>query len=103
MALSFETIGRIKTPYHEPRGMPIQAQLSPATARVEVFRRYREGLMDLDGFERIWLIFGFHQSTSWSSVVTPFLDDKPHGVFATRAPSRPCPIGMRKERHANFR
>ena len=48
----------------------------------------------MDGFERIWLIYWFHKAPAPRLKVTPFLDKEERGVFATRAPTRPCPIGM---------
>jgi tRNA-Thr(GGU) m(6)t(6)A37 methyltransferase TsaA len=50
--------------------------------------------MDLDGFSHLILLYHFHRAGETSLVVTPFLDTKPHGVFATRAPTRPNPIGL---------
>jgi tRNA-Thr(GGU) m(6)t(6)A37 methyltransferase TsaA len=75
--------------------MPIQ----PSGARdvqgtVEIFDQYAEGLCDLDGFSRIILIYAFHRCTSCQLTVTPFLDTTPRGIFATRAPCRPNPIGF---------
>jgi tRNA-Thr(GGU) m(6)t(6)A37 methyltransferase TsaA len=61
---------------------------------VEVFPEYADGLKDLDGFERIWLIYWFDQAPEPQLLVIPFLDDRERGVFATRAPSRPNAIGM---------
>ncbi len=52
------------------------------------------GLKDLDGFDRIWLIYWFHRAAEPKLVTPTYLDDDPHGVFATRLPARPNPIGM---------
>ena len=92
---SYRPIGVIRSPFRDPVGMPIQ----PGGARgirgtVEVFGEFRAGLADLDGFSRIILIYPFHRSEGWSPAVTPFLDDRPRGVFATRAPRRPNAIGL---------
>lgn len=65
-----------------------------ATGTVRVFKEFQEGLKDLEGFERIWLIYWFHRTPHPRLLVTPFLDDRERGVFATRAPTRPNPIGM---------
>jgi len=88
-------IGIIHTPFKEPKGTPIQ----PTGARdiegtVEVFPDYADGLRDLDGFSHLYLLFYCHLSKEHSLLVKPFLDDSLHGVFATRSPSRPNPIGM---------
>ena len=52
------------------------------------------GLKDLEGFSHVFLIYHFHLSEGYSLEVKPFLDDQDHGVFATRAPRRPNPIGI---------
>jgi tRNA-Thr(GGU) m(6)t(6)A37 methyltransferase TsaA len=75
--------------------VPIQ----PLAARgvvgtVEVLPEYEEGLRDLEGFSHVFLLYHFHLSGPPSLRVRPFLDDTPRGVFATRAPSRPNPIGL---------
>ena len=61
---------------------------------MEVFPEYAAALRDLDGFERIWLVYWFHCAKPPQLVVTPYLDTTPRGLFATRAPSRPNPIGL---------
>lgn len=93
--LRIEPIGVIETPFHEPVGTPIQpSRAGGARGRVRVGAQYHAALQDLEGFERIWLLYWLHQSPSPRLRVTPFLDTREHGVFATRAPARPCPIGM---------
>ena len=59
-----------------------------------MFPEYVEGLCDLDGFERIWLVYWFDQARAAQMAVTPYLDRTPRGLFATRAPCRPNPIGL---------
>ena len=88
-------IGVIHSPFHVPAGMPIQSTgATGISGTIEVFPQYQEALTDLDGFDRIILLYFFHQTTGWSSMVTPYLDKTPHGVLATRAPRRPNPIGL---------
>lgn len=88
-------IGVILTPFKEPKGTPIQACMAKgAEGRVKVFEEFREGLRDLDGFERIWLLYWFHRASKPRLLVTPFLGDQRRGLFATRAPCRPNPIGL---------
>lgn len=88
-------VGLIHTPFTEPAGMPIQpAGASGIRGTVEVRREYRAGLQDLDGFSHLLLLYVFHRSAGYALQVTPYLDTKPHGVFATRAPRRPNPIGL---------
>ena len=93
--IEYQPLGLIHTPFKKTEGMPIQ----PAGARgvcgtVEVFPEYAEGLQDLLGFSHIMLLYHFHQSTDSPLLVTPFMDSQPRGVFATRAPNRPNPIGI---------
>lgn len=75
--------------------MPIQ----PAAAQgilgsVEIMSEYIEGLDDLSGFSHMYLIYFFHLSHGYNLHVIPFLDTTPRGLFATRAPKRPNPIGL---------
>jgi tRNA-Thr(GGU) m(6)t(6)A37 methyltransferase TsaA len=93
--LSLVPIGVIHSPFTDVAGMPIQ----PNGARgirgtVEIFEEFNEGLNDIEGFSRIILIYAFHRCQSYQLTVTPFLDTTPRGVFATRAPRRPNPIGL---------
>lgn len=88
-------IGVIHSPFYNPAGMPIQSTGAVGiSGTIEIFPQYQEALTDLDEFDRIILLYFFHQTTGWSSMVTPYLDKKPHGVLATRAPRRPNPIGL---------
>jgi tRNA-Thr(GGU) m(6)t(6)A37 methyltransferase TsaA len=61
---------------------------------VEVDAEFAPGLKDLEGFSHVFLLYHFHRSSGWTPEVIPFMDDQPRGVFATRAPSRPNPIGI---------
>jgi len=95
MNIEFKPIGVIHTPFTEPKGIPIQ----PAAGReiegtVEVFEPFRDGLADLDGFSHIALIFHLHRSEGYRLRVVPYLDTVERGLFATRAPRRPNPIGL---------
>jgi tRNA-Thr(GGU) m(6)t(6)A37 methyltransferase TsaA len=91
----YRPIGVVHSPFKEPYGTPIQS----AAARdiegvIEVFPHYAEGLRDVEGFSHLILIYHFHLSNESSLIVKPHLDDGTHGVFATRAPNRPNPIGI---------
>lgn len=91
----FTIIGTVRSPWKTAEGMPIQPiGAKGIKGRIDIYEEYRPGLFDLDGFSRIILIYQFHQSTGYDLVVTPFLDTRPHGVFATRAPRRPSQIGF---------
>lgn len=91
----FTTIGTIHSPFAHPQGAPIQP---PAAANVPgtviIFPKYQEGLQDLQGFSHLFLIYHFHLSNPYTLKVKPFLDDVSRGVFATRAPARPNPVGL---------
>jgi tRNA-Thr(GGU) m(6)t(6)A37 methyltransferase TsaA len=91
----FQPIGTIHSPFTQPQGAPIQP---PAAANVPgtvvILPEYQEGLQDLDGFSHLFLIYHFHLSNQYNLKVKPFLDDIQRGVFATRAPARPNPIGL---------
>jgi tRNA (adenine37-N6)-methyltransferase len=95
MAIVCNPIGIIYSPYGSPEGTPIQPVFSKgAKCRVEIFPDYRTGLADLEGFSHIHLIYFMHRVKGFSLTCTPFLDTRQHGIFATRAPRRPNPIGF---------
>lgn len=90
-----EPIGVIHTPFKRQPGTPIQSSMGNGDEGwADVRPQYVEGLEDLDGFDRVWLIYWLDRARPPRMTVTPFLDDRPRGVFSTRAPSRPNPIGM---------
>ena len=95
MNLSIEPIGVIETPFRDPAGTPIQAsRANGARGTIRIEPRFHAGLKDLEGFERIWLVYWFHRAPGAHLLVTPFLDTCERGVFATRAPTRPSPVGI---------
>jgi len=88
-------IGIIHSPFTKAEGMPIQpAGAHGVKGTVEVLEEFRIGLKDLDVFSHIILLYLFHRSEGFSLEVVPFLDNQSRGVFATRAPKRPNPIGL---------
>ncbi|UCD82754.1 MAG: tRNA (N6-threonylcarbamoyladenosine(37)-N6)-methyltransferase TrmO [Desulfobacterales bacterium] len=93
--IKYRPIGIIHSPFKTPEGTPIQPTgAADVEGRVEIFPEYTEGLDDLAGFSHIFLIYHFHLSKKFSLKVTPFLDSRQRGLFATRAPSRPNPVGL---------
>jgi len=91
----FRPIGTIHSPYTDLVGMPIQpAGAVDVRGTVEVMDEYAAGLRDLDAFSHIILLYEFHRSRGFDLEAVPFLDSIPRGVFATRAPRRPNPLGM---------
>ena len=87
-------IGVIHSPFTEKDQTPIQPSRSQATGSVEVYPEFVAGLQDLDGFSHIILLYAFHLSSGYSLRVKPFLDHQERGLFATRYPYRPNPIGL---------
>ena len=93
--ITYEPIGIIHTPFKRPEGMPIQPSGAKGIKGTIVLdEKYIEALADLDGFSHIILIYHLHLSEGFSLKVKPFLDDTRRGLFATRAPRRPNPIGL---------
>jgi tRNA-Thr(GGU) m(6)t(6)A37 methyltransferase TsaA len=95
MIIEYRPIGYITTPFQEPVGVPIQ----PSRARgvrgtVQVSAEYVAALADLDGFSHVVLLCHLHQARPWRPLVVPYLDTVERGLFATRSPSRPNPIGL---------
>ena len=88
-------IGVIHTPFKELENMPTQPSgAAGIRGTVDLYSEFAEGLKDLDGFSHLILLYQFHESRGYKLTVTPFLDSEPRGVFATRAPKRPNPIGL---------
>jgi tRNA-Thr(GGU) m(6)t(6)A37 methyltransferase TsaA len=93
--ITFTPIGIIHTPFSQLEGMPIQPSgEKSAPGTIEIYSEFAPGLKDLEGFSHIYLIFYLHQAQFSDLTIKPFLDDLPHGVFATRAPNRPNAIGL---------
>ncbi len=93
--ICYTPIGIVRSPFAKIDDMPIQpAGARGVEGRVELRPEYAEGLKDLEGFSHIYLLYCFHRSRGFSLTVTPFLDKTPRGLFATRAPKRPNPIGL---------
>jgi tRNA-Thr(GGU) m(6)t(6)A37 methyltransferase TsaA len=95
MKIEYKPIGIIHSPFTKLNNMPIQpAGAAGVEGTVEVFPQYDDGLKDLDGFSHLILLYHLHRSKDFKLHVVPFLDSMPRGVFATRAPKRPNPIGV---------
>ena len=89
-----EPIGIIHSLFKTTDGMPIQPRFSDAVGKVEVFRKFKNGLKDINGFSHIMLVYWFHKSSGFKLHARPFLDNKEKGIFAIRSPNRPNPIGI---------
>jgi tRNA (adenine37-N6)-methyltransferase len=93
--ITYKSIGVIRSEHVAQDQTPIQpAYASGCMGQVEVFPEFAEGLRDLEGFSHIYLLYHFHQTGLPRLVVTPFLQEIEHGVFATRATCRPNAIGL---------
>lgn len=103
--VELKPIGIIHTPYKKDRDVPHQAYLSEEIGEVEVFKKYEDGLKDIEGFSHLILLYEFNRPIkrsekenylleSYGLTVTPYLDGESHGLFATRSPDRPNPIGI---------
>ncbi|MBN2204750.1 MAG: tRNA (N6-threonylcarbamoyladenosine(37)-N6)-methyltransferase TrmO [Thermoleophilia bacterium] len=93
--MGFEPIGTIRSPFSELTDMPIQpAGALGIKGTIEMIADYTPGLQDLEGFSHVILLYLFHASRGFDLEVVPFMDEVPRGLFATRAPRRPNPIGL---------
>lgn len=87
-SLELKPIGVIHSPYHSRVEAPRQGCGREEISRVEVFKEFEEGLRGIEGFSHIILIYWFHKSLGYSLIV------KSRGVFTTRSPDRPSPLGL---------
>lgn len=91
----FRPIGLIHSPFTRQDQTPIQPYRSTAAGQVELEPEFEAGLQNLEGFSHLILLYHFHQARpGYDLTVTPFLDDQPKGLFATRYPRRPNSIGL---------
>jgi tRNA-Thr(GGU) m(6)t(6)A37 methyltransferase TsaA len=94
MEFTMKPIGVIHSPFTDKKQTPIQPTRSQAVGQVEVYPEFAEGLQDIEGLSHVILLYVFHCSSGYTLRVKPFLDDTLHGLFATRYPCRPNPIGL---------
>lgn len=93
--LTLTPIGIIRSPFHEGPGTPVQPAFAEgAEGRVDLEEAYAAGLADLAGFDRVWLLYWLDRARPWRPRVVPYRDVVERGLFATRAPARPNPIGL---------
>lgn len=94
-SIHYQPIGIIHTAFFRLQDMPIQpGGASQARGELVINPELTSGLTDLVGFSHVYLLYHFHKVESHQLMVQPFLDDSQHGVFSTRAPCRPNPIGL---------
>jgi tRNA-Thr(GGU) m(6)t(6)A37 methyltransferase TsaA len=93
--ISPRVIGRIRTPFVEAPGTPIQSAYAEGSeGSVIVDDAFADALDDIEGFERVWLVYWMDRVSSFKPHVVPYRDTRERGLFATRSPCRPNPIGM---------
>jgi tRNA-Thr(GGU) m(6)t(6)A37 methyltransferase TsaA len=94
-SITLAPIGIIHSGFPHAAGTPIQPRFAGGhTGEAEIYPEYADGLADLAGFERIWLVFWCHRAAEARMRVVPYRDTVERGIFATRAPARPNPIGL---------
>jgi tRNA-Thr(GGU) m(6)t(6)A37 methyltransferase TsaA len=92
---TLKPIGYIRSEHQKAEDTPIQPVCCPeCQGRVEVLPEFADGLTGLEGFSHIILLYWLNRAKPPELLVKPFLEDKLHGIFATRAPRRPNPIGL---------
>jgi tRNA-Thr(GGU) m(6)t(6)A37 methyltransferase TsaA len=93
--LSMEPIGYVRSPYTETKQIPKGLNAKhDADGVLEIRKEFESGLLDIDGFSHLYVIWAFDRSEGFALTANPPSDDRPHGVFATRSPRRPNPIGL---------
>lgn len=88
-------IGFVRSPYREtkeiPKGLGATHDMDGV---LEILPEFEIGLMDIEGFSHLFVLWVFDRAGGFELLGTPPSDDRPHGVFATRSPRRPNPIGL---------
>ncbi len=92
--MTLTPIGVIHSPYKSLGDCPRQASKSEVVAVIEVFEQYAGGLKDIEGFSHLILLYWLHKSHGYSLLVRTPWDTELHGLFTTRSPNRPNPIGI---------
>ena len=88
-------IGYVRSPFSETKQIPKGLGAShQEEGTIEVLPDFEEGLIDIEGFSHLFVIWAFHRAGGYDLVGRPPCDDRSHGVFATRSPRRPNPIGL---------
>ena len=95
MKIEIKPVGIIHSPFKTVENMPIQPSAAKdVSGTIEIFPEFTEGLADLDGFSHIYIIFHLHRVRGHKLRVIPFLDTVERGIFSTRSPARPNPVGL---------
>lgn len=95
MDVTMMPIGTMRTPFGTtgeiPKGLDAKHD---AEGSIEIDPPFEAGLQDIEGFSHLYVLWHFHRTDGYDLVAYPPSDDRPHGVFATRSPRRPSPIGL---------
>lgn len=95
MEIVYRSIGTIHSPFQDIEGMPVQpGGAEGVRGRIDILPEFIPALKDLEGFSHLILIYHLHRAGVYKALVVPFLDKQLHGLFSTRAPARPNPIGL---------
>ncbi|HOP62680.1 MAG TPA: tRNA (N6-threonylcarbamoyladenosine(37)-N6)-methyltransferase TrmO [Spirochaetota bacterium] len=95
MEIVLRPVGEIHTPFKTVENMPVQPSAGrEVEAEIEIYPEFAEGLSDIEGFSHIYVIFYLNRVKNHKLRVIPFLDTVEHGIFATRSPARPNPVGL---------
>ena len=99
MKINYKSIGVIHSPFKKKEDIKRERNkkpdgFDPVQGKLEIFREFAEGLQDIDGFSHLIVIFAFHKSEEGKLYAHPPFHDKVRGVFSTRSPNRPNPVGM---------
>ena len=93
--IGLQPIGVVRSPYSEsskiPKGL---GAVHDAEGVLDIDPHFAEGLLDIEGFSHLYIVWLFDRADGYELSGTPPTDDRPHGVFATRSPRRPNPIGL---------
>src|SRR5262245_31467068 len=93
--VTYRPIGVVRSPFTECAGMPLQpVSAQDVVGRIELEPEVARGVRDLDGFSHVHVLAHLHRAAAVDLELVPFLDTELRGVFATRSPGRPNPIGL---------
>ena len=92
--MELKPVGIIHSPYKHTGHVPRVHDDAGAISTIEVFDEFATGLQDIEGFSHIVVIYWFHRSKGYHLLVKPPGEDSMRGLFATRSPHRPCPLGL---------
>ncbi len=95
-AITFDPIGVVRSPFSDKKDAPRQSAASTAKGTIELFegRDFRDALSDLEGWSHIWVLYVFDRANGYRPKIQPPRAQTKKGVFATRSPHRPNPIGL---------